>query len=250
MKTNQEWKQGGERDPLFGVISWKGRETAGANPWNDADFYALGDDWVEFERHWSRYGLRKGTVLEIGCGAGRMTNRLADDFEHVLACDVAEGMLAYAKPRVRKQNIDWRLSDGSRLPAEDASADAVFSCHVFQHLPDNAAQLSVFRDIHRVLRTDGTFLIHIPIRALGFGRVVSTWLQIGLLLHRPYAALRRGLAIMLARFGGQPPMNMFWYDIEQLERDLRSAGFQDVEFAWFKVAPGGMLHSSVMGRKP
>lgn len=250
METNREWRQWGDLDPLFGVASWAGRERSGANPWTDAEFYRLGDDWLDFERRWRGYGVEFGSVLEIGCGAGRMSNRLADSFRKVVATDVAEGMLNYARPRVQKSNIEWRLSDGDRLPAEDATIDAVFSCHVFQHMTNNAAQLAVFREVSRVLRPGGTFLVHLPIHTPpGTGRFTRLWTRMGTAVSAAIGNVRRLQSSVMALFGGKPPMNMVWYDMGSLTSSLQDLGFTDVEFSWIRVRTNGFVHSCVLGRK-
>lgn len=42
MKSNLEWEKWGERDPLFAVASWAGKERGGAQAWTDAEFYSMG----------------------------------------------------------------------------------------------------------------------------------------------------------------------------------------------------------------
>jgi hypothetical protein len=63
------------------VASWAGRERNGPNPWTDKEFYELGADWLDFDRLWRQtVGYEPGIVLEIGCGAGRITRMLAGAF--------------------------------------------------------------------------------------------------------------------------------------------------------------------------
>lgn len=249
MKTNEEWRLWGDKDPLFGVASWSGRDKSGERPWTDADFYALGDDWLDFAVHWRRYGMPTGTVLEIGCGAGRITRRLTTDFSNVIACDVSKGMLNYAQTRVQAPNVKWLLSDGL-LPAGDRSVDAVFSCHVLQHLPSNEAQLATFRDAYRVLTPGGSLLIHIhmhefPLGSRSFSRVASTFYRGFLTISNIKATMKR----FAMRFGGPPYMHGVSYRQSALYADLAAIGFTDVEFAAFPVRSNGALHTCVMARK-
>jgi hypothetical protein len=79
MKSNIEWQEWGERDPLYPVDAWQGTERGSPHAWTDAELYELGrSDWADFLRHWQHYGLNAGNCLEIGCGAGRTTKRLSD----------------------------------------------------------------------------------------------------------------------------------------------------------------------------
>ncbi len=250
MRTNIEWQAWGERDPLWGVASWAGRQKHGARPWTDSEFYALGEDWLDFEERWSRYGLVRGKCLEIGCGAGRITARLADAFEVVVATDVSIGMLDYAAAKVPAENIAWSLSDGHHLPCPDAAIDAVFSCHVFQHLPDSEAGFACFREIARVLKPGGSFMVHLPLQH--FSEVNHGFAKIARLAYRFYSVLARAkteLTRWRARFGGKPPMNGVSYDQRGLFHALIGTGFARVEFTIFPVRTNLGLHSCVLGTK-
>ncbi len=97
------------------------------------------------------------TVLDIGCGVGRMTRALAARAGRVLAIDVSGEMLA----RAREQNphltsADWLHGDGRSLrPVEDAAVDGCFSWVVFQHIPDEETTFDYIREIGRVLKPGG-----------------------------------------------------------------------------------------------
>src|SRR5262245_27654952 len=106
MKSNTEWKAWGKQDPLYAVATWADREKSGANPWKDEEFYEVGRrDWADFHHRWSPYGVRDGHCLEIGCGAGRITKQLADQFKEVTALDVSADQIAYAAARVPNDNV-------------------------------------------------------------------------------------------------------------------------------------------------
>jgi ubiquinone/menaquinone biosynthesis C-methylase UbiE len=164
MKSNIEWKKWGERDPLYAVSTWQGKERGSPNAWTDADFYELGrSDWTDFLRHWQQYGLKPAHCLEIGCGAGRITNQLAQHFRQVTALDVSQHQLDYARNHIPASNVTFTISDGTRLPIGDQVCEAVFSAHVFQHFESHHDAYSVFREIHRALVEGGTLMIHLPL---------------------------------------------------------------------------------------
>ena len=219
----------GKRDPLWGVATWPGRERGGANPWTDDEFYALGSDWLGYQDRWqSSIGFHPGTVLEVGCGAGRITQMLAREFAQVLAVDVSQDAIDYARSRVLGSNIDWRVGDGDAIPATDDSVDAVFSCHVFQHFPDNATQLAVFSEVFRVLKPGGTFSVHIPMYQFPAGRLG--------------AALRKAYSLLVS-VRPAPKMYMTAYEIDRLIDDVGAIGFKNV---CISVLPNHIVY----GRKP
>jgi ubiquinone/menaquinone biosynthesis C-methylase UbiE len=250
MKSNDEWKIWGKTDPLFGVATWEGREKSGLNPWTDDEFYSLGDDWFDFQIEWTNsVGFRRDVVLEIGCGAGRITQHLADSFDRVLATDVSSDILEYARRRVMPKNITWVESDGSTLPLANSCVDAVFSCQVFQHFPSTEVQLNLFKEIHRVLKPGGSFFIHLPIHVYplaypAFSKAMQKIFHIFLYLYKARAWIRRQL--MGIGFGSY--MQMTSYELDALLLDLNRLGFSDVCISMVRPRKSLGIHWCVSGR--
>lgn len=103
------------------------------------------------------------TVLDIGCGLGRITRVLATRADRVIALDVSDEMLAAARRHNSElQRVRWLLGDGFSLsPLADASVDACVSVVVFQHIPDPAITLGYVREVGRVLRPGGWAVLQI-----------------------------------------------------------------------------------------
>jgi SAM-dependent methyltransferase len=97
------------------------------------------------------------SVVEIGCGVGRLTRVLAARAADVRALDVSQRMLDVAQEHNGGlANVTWLLGDGASLTGVDAaSADACVSHVVFQHVPDPEITLSYVREMGRVLRPGG-----------------------------------------------------------------------------------------------
>lgn len=96
-------------------------------------------------------------VVEIGCGAGRMTRAIARRAGRVTALDVAPRMLEIAREENSAlHNVEWLLGDGITLAGvPDASADACVSYVVLQHIPDPQITFAYVREMGRVLRPGG-----------------------------------------------------------------------------------------------
>ena len=96
-------------------------------------------------------------VVEIGCGAGRMSRAIARRVAKVTALDVAPRMLDIAREQnPALTNVEWLLGDGVTLDGiADASADACISYVVLQHIPDPEVTLGYVREMGRVLRPGG-----------------------------------------------------------------------------------------------
>lgn len=108
------------------------------------------------------------TVLEIGCGAGRMTRRLSELFGQVVALDVSEEMLKHAREALSdRHNVAFLHGDGTGLATVvDRSVDVVFSYITLQHVPTVAGQLSYVRETARVLRLDGVAALQVRANGL------------------------------------------------------------------------------------
>lgn len=97
------------------------------------------------------------TVVEIGCGVGRLTRTLAARAARVLAFDVSEHMLELAREHnPHLHNVEWMLGEGSTLAGvDDEVANACFSHVVFQHIPEPQITLAYVSEMGRVLRPGG-----------------------------------------------------------------------------------------------
>jgi predicted TPR repeat methyltransferase len=79
------------------------------DPWDlETSEYDLG----KYERELELLGGRRfGRALEIGCGAGVFTRRLATIADRVLAIDVSEEAIKRAKAAVADDRIEYRVAD-------------------------------------------------------------------------------------------------------------------------------------------
>jgi 2-polyprenyl-3-methyl-5-hydroxy-6-metoxy-1,4-benzoquinol methylase len=102
------------------------------------------------------------TVLDLGCGLGGYSKRLADLGFEVSAFDVIPEYVE----RARELGVDARLYEGERLPLDDDSVDTVILLEVIEHLEDPAALLM---EAKRVARQG--VLVSTPNCTQSFGRV-------------------------------------------------------------------------------
>jgi SAM-dependent methyltransferase len=97
------------------------------------------------------------TVLDIGCGVGRLTRVIAGRAARVYGLDISGEMLARARRHhAGMDNVEWIVGDGTSLrPLADGSIDACVSHVVFQHVPDPRITLGYVSEMGRVLRSGG-----------------------------------------------------------------------------------------------
>ncbi len=98
-------------------------------------------------------------VLDAGCGAGHTALTFAPHVAHVTGVDLSEAMLAQCRHNAAARdlaNVDFRRGDVEALPFDDGTFDLVVSRYSAHHWPQPQQAL---REIHRVLRPGGAFLL-------------------------------------------------------------------------------------------
>jgi len=101
----------------------------------------------------------KDRILDVGCGTGRYTVKIAKNSE-VVAIDLSLNMLKQTREKAEKNNSDKKINliraDGEHLPLKGESFNGLISTLAFDHFqkPHLAAE-----DFSRVLKRNGTCII-------------------------------------------------------------------------------------------
>ncbi len=100
---------------------------------------------------------RDSVVADVGTGTGFMLDGVAPRVRKAYGFDNSAEMLGVARTNLsRLGNVELRLSEGSSLPLEDGSLDAVFANMYLHHAPDPAAAV---REMARMLKPGGRLVI-------------------------------------------------------------------------------------------
>lgn len=90
----------------------------------------------------ARSPLRGARVLDVGCGAGLLSEALAAAGAQVIALDLAPELVEVAKLHLLESghNVDYRLQSVEALAAEmPATFDAIACMELLEHVPDPAS---------------------------------------------------------------------------------------------------------------
>lgn len=123
--------------------------------------------YVIYQMHAASYAFaepycRGADVLDLGCGSGYGTHRIAALARTAVGVDIADDAVAFASARYSADNLGYRpIRAGEALPFADASFDTVLSFQVIEHVHDVRGYL---REARRVLRPGGAMVIITPDR--------------------------------------------------------------------------------------
>jgi SAM-dependent methyltransferase len=143
-------------------------------------------------------------ILDLGCGDGVLTKRIAEAGADVLGVDASEGMLAAA----RALGLTVEQADGQAL-AFEGRFDAVFSNAALHWMPD---QRAVADGVFRALKPGGRYVGECG----GFGNI---------------AAIRTALRAVLGAHGFSPDSGggQTYLTAEAFTGIHAAAGFTDIE---------------------
>jgi ubiquinone/menaquinone biosynthesis C-methylase UbiE len=158
VNMKEEWDRRARNNAFHYVSSF-------SKEWDDESFYRWGEiqTQIVIDEFFRRLNVNTSNLvmLEIGCGAGRMTRALASRFKIVFACDVSDEYVRIAREKNSNlKNVVFAVNDGSSFPRIGAnSVDFVFSGWTMQHMPRKDVVIKNIEEMARVLKPGGYYKI-------------------------------------------------------------------------------------------
>lgn len=119
---------------------------------------------------WIAARLKTGSkVLDIGCGAGFLSNELGRLGFNVTGIDLSQESLEVAKNHDSTRTVTYEVADAFKLPYANASFDAICAMDFLEHVNDPGKAIKEFS---RVLKPGGQFFFHT------FSRNFLSWLVV------------------------------------------------------------------------
>lgn len=165
-RAERDWREWGEKNPLYGVLSDPKYLNANLNDASRDEFFLTGerhvDDVYSVIQSKLRPGFRADRVLDFGCGVGRLLIPFAQRAQVAVGVDISPGMLAEAKKNCAERGVgNARLLQVDEMDSLDPhSFDLVHSFIVFQHIPVAEGE-RLFSKLVHLLDEDGIGAIHL-----------------------------------------------------------------------------------------
>ena len=178
-KMQREWDERARENARYYV-------NTASRDWSDEEFFASGERTVAEEILTDMINICQGKdprqmrILEIGCGAGRVTRALSKVFGEVYGVDISGEMIRQARVSLAdRAGVHLIQNNGQDLSAlGPVEFDFAFSSIVFQHIPSREVIESYVKEVHRLLRPGALFKFQVQGDATLKTEADDTWLGV------------------------------------------------------------------------
>jgi ubiquinone/menaquinone biosynthesis C-methylase UbiE len=179
-KMKRDWDERARENARYYVAT-------GNENWTDQEFFASGERAVAEDILTDMTNVCQGKdpkqmrVLEIGCGAARVTRALGNLFGEVHAVDVSGEMVTLATKALESQpHVHVYQNNGMDLGVVPAGQpfDFAYSGIVFQHIPSREVIENYVKEVHRLLRPGALFKFQVQGDSTLLTAPDDTWLGV------------------------------------------------------------------------
>lgn len=167
MSTDAEWEEWGRRDPYYGVITDPRFRRTALTEEARREFFASGEKHaahvLTMIRTYVDGGFEPRSILDFGCGVGRLLPAFGRVAPAVTGADVSPSMLAEARRNCDAQgaaHVALVATTDDELTALTGTFDLVHSFIVLQHVPAERGRVILAALLER-LRPGGVGAIHV-----------------------------------------------------------------------------------------
>src|SRR5262245_1477691 len=223
LRMRRDWDRRARENARHYVVT-------GQTEWNDEEFYRSGMITLEEEILDDLQNVCQGKnpremrVLEIGCGAGRVTRAFAGFFGEVFAVDISREMVRQARqavagfPNAHVFRNNGKDLSGVRLKwwhrfgfGEPLQLDFAFSFLVFQHIPSREIIENYVREVHRLLRPGALFKFQVQGSANIGPADLNSWVGVSFSESEARAMAERCGFEMRHQYGAGDQYYVLWF---------------------------------------
>lgn len=122
------------------------------------------DQWIDYiQKIWQRYSLKPKLILDLACGTGSISSRLADMGFEMIGVDLSEDMLEEAaeKNAMLKKSVLYLNQDMREFELFGTVDCVLCLCDSINYITDESELLHVFKLVNNYLEPKGLFIFDI-----------------------------------------------------------------------------------------
>jgi len=243
--TDEQWKEWGEQNPYFGVLSRdefrKENIEKHRNEFFESGAQLMSSVVAMAVRHLGQFNTE--SALDFGSGVGRLTIPLAQRFKKVVGVEISEAMIAEAQRNCQEfgvSNVDF-VKSNDQLSLVGQKFDFVNSCLVLQHIPPKRG-MEIIASLLKILNVGGVVVLQFPVRVRlpVLQRVVYTIKQ-----KAPFT--RHWFNLLRGRRISEPLMELNQYNLVEVMALCSANGVPETAIRASTFAGG--LSATLVGKK-
>ena len=225
--ARNRWNRYAAIEPFFAVLANPKYLRANLTREAEVEFFATGDAYARHILEVIRQRLSRvfspRSVLEFGCGPGRVAIALAAHVPAVVAVDASPAMLALARENARRRGHEQISFLGTgELFASTQTFELINASLVFQHIPP-AEGLPLLRRLTGRLASLGVGVFSFPYR-----RTANPLASFTRSLRRSVPAANAAANLLRRKPASFPFLHPYVYDLGEVLSMLRADGFTEV----------------------
>ncbi len=181
---------------------------------------------------------KNSSILDNGCGDGTLAILMAKRGFNVVACDISEPNIEYAKERAVIDGVENKIkfltADSENLPFDDNSFEYVVSSHVLEHLPSFDKGL---QEVRRITRNYAIIALPTCLNPCAWVILggdsfwtISRWSLSAWFVGLGQVILNLGGSGVDEGYGGDKNLPHIWRYPWVMRKDLKRGGFNIIHF--------------------
>jgi ubiquinone/menaquinone biosynthesis C-methylase UbiE len=231
--SDPTWKFYGKKAPYFGVFGQEEYLNDNLDEEKLGYFFSSGEKEVSEIFNFIHQKIDKefqpASILDFGCGPGRMLIPFADYADEVIGMDISPDALEEAEKNCQERNIlnvRFLLSDDELSKIQDKKFDLVHSYIVLQHLDVKRGEKLLEKLIGKI-SDDGIGVIHLTYHDNYPGRRIVNFFRFRIpLVARIFRIFRKDM--VKRKLPHRPQMQMNNYDLNRVFALLQKSGIKEV----------------------
>lgn len=244
--SERSWEAWGEIDPYFGVVSHDKFKKGNLDVDTLAQFFLGGQEHVDLVMSLARRlnpEIQFASVLDFGCGVGRLLFPFSKLFKRAVGVDISDGMRRELQANADKFSINnvEVFRDLDQLPTGE-TFDLVHSFIVLQHI-ETKDGMAIIEKLADLARPDGGLVaLHVT-----YWRKASVFRKAVHYIRARSGFVNMAINALKSLPVNTPLMQMNSYKLNAIFERLHHLNF--VEFSGFPTNHGGHLGIMILAKR-